>query len=271
MKRFNKEKWVGFLLLAGWSLYLLYLLTEGEIISFIHPKRIPLMWGALLGMVILTFYQSTKLFTIPSRKTQLYSYMPLGLVLMCGIFLLTTNESDRLPSRQTQKPLTILSKENNAIKPEVIADEVIPNDRNINQGEPNNEQDTPAMAMASDKIVLNDDNYTKTLTDIEQNPDVYIGKKIQLEGFVYRDAQFAPDDFVIARMFMLCCAADAQVTGLMSTWNESSTLENKQWLRVEGVLKTKTYEMDGQKSLMPIIQIETVTKLPTPDNQYVYY
>lgn len=281
MKRFNKEEWVWFLLLAGWSLYLLYLLTKGEIVSFINPKRIPLMWGTLLGMMLLTFYQSTKLFTIPSRNTQLHSYIPMGIVLVCGIFVLTTKESDRLPSLQAQKSLTIASKKENskflneavenntAIKSEAIANLTVPDNENAADIPPDREQDV--QVMASDEIVLDNENYTKIITDIEQNPEEYIGKKIRLEGFVYRDPQFNSDDFVIARMFMLCCAADAQITGLMATWDKSDRLEDEQWLRVQGILKTKEYEIDGQKNLIPIIQIETANKLPTPDNQYVYY
>ncbi|MDF2614304.1 MAG: hypothetical protein K0S71_2090 [Clostridia bacterium] len=281
MKRFNKEEWIWFLLIAGWSLYLLYLLTTGEIISFINPKRIPLMWGTLLGIVILTFYQSTKLFTIPSRRTQFSSYIPIGLVLMCGVFVLTTKESDRLTMMQPQKAVVIGPKEgdsktdsesiknNTAIKSEALANLPISNDDDTSVPSLNTGEDVEVIA--SNKVVLNSENYTKILTDIEQNPKDYIGKRIQLEGFVYRGPQFEPDDFVIARMYMLCCAADAQITGLMASWERGSTLGEEQWLHVEGVLKTKEYEMDGQKSLIPIIEIETAVKLPTPDNQYVYY
>lgn len=110
------------------------------------------------------------------------------------------------------------------------------------------------------EIILNDENYTKILSDIEANPSQYIDKKITAEGFVYRDPTFGENDFVVARMFMVCCAADAQIAGLMARWDDSSALEDKQWIQVKGILKTQTYTLSGEESLIPIIHIQSVIK-----------
>ena len=289
MKRFNKGEWIGFILLVGWALYLLYLLTKGSIVSFIHPKRIPLMWGTLIGILVLAFYQSTKLFTIPSRKAVYHSYLPIGLVLLCGVFTLTAKETDRISDSKPQMLLTqqvnneerkgVMSSsvnknetiQSDEAKPETITSETKSVEPDITTSKKIVSSDNKNLKGSSNEIILDDENYTEILADIEQNPNEYMGKKIKLEGFVYRDEQFEKNDFVVARMFMVCCAADAQVTGLMATWDKSSTLNDKQWVRVEGVLKTQTYEIEGQKSLIPMIHIVSVAKIQTPDNQYVYY
>lgn len=58
------------------------------------------MWGTLIALLILAFYQSTKLFTIPSRKSVLPGYLPMGIILLFGILALNAKETDRVFSAQ---------------------------------------------------------------------------------------------------------------------------------------------------------------------------
>jgi putative membrane protein len=284
VKRFNKEQWVGFILLIGLAFYLAYLLREGDIISFVHPKRIPLMWGTLAGLIVLALYQTTKIFTVPSRKTHFNGLFSIGFVLLCGVLTVTAKESDRLPQNDLQKSMMVALKDqqgtrvSNELLPEEPIDlsddlQQIPTD--VEVFEEANESSEPVVSLeqmrSSDKIVLNNDNYTEVLSDIEQNPDQYLGKAIEVEGFVYRDPQFQPDEFVIARMFMVCCAADTQIIGFMCQWEESDQIEISQWLSIKGVLEVETYETDGQQTFMPVIKVKEAEKLETPENQYVYF
>ncbi|WP_069998318.1 TIGR03943 family putative permease subunit [Cellulosilyticum sp. I15G10I2] len=288
MKRFNKEAWIGFILLAGLAVYLTYLLRSGGILSFINPKRISLMWMTLAGILILSIYESSKIFTIPNRRINLNQHIPLGVILLCGVMTLTAKETDRFSvgnaksnivtassSQEKPKESTEGVDESAALNAE---QEVFgANDYELpweQQGEDFEviQQDTvDEPYYLREMVILNNDNYTKVLSDIEQNPDLYEGKSIVLEGFVYHDPQFAPDEFVIARMYMICCAADAQITGLLCKGPQSDELERDQWVSIEGVIAIENYEMDGQTMLMPIVKILEATKLPTPENQYIYY
>lgn len=286
MKRFNQGEWIGFILLTGLALYVAYLLRNGEIISFIHPKRVPLMWTALGGLIILVIYQSSKIFTIPARKTSFKSYYALSFVLLCGVVTLSAKETDRFTTAQTSNNISITARRQQSYRAEsdVLEDEFLSNEYGSEPdplvdewlfSEPDydiyEEGIEDLEIELSDTILLTNENYIKTLTDIEHNPDKYKDKTIITEGFVYRDPQFAEDEFVIARMYMICCAADAQITGLMCQGEKSISLPYRQWVRIEGVLKIESYELDGQQSILPIIQIQEVQELPTPDNQYIYY
>ncbi len=286
MKRFNKSEWLGFIFLMGLTLYLGYLLRKGNIVSYIHPKRIPLMWAALGGLILLMGYQSMKVFTTPSRKTNYLSYLPLGFLILCSIMTLTLQETDRFSPGKVQSSVVAAAGTKERVE-KILPDEKSGEENNTSQEAFNpdsGQEDLYEPSLNSEreenktedyrlleKIELNSDNYTKIISDIEQNPEKYIGKKIKLEGFVYRDPQFDEDEFVIARMYMLCCAADAQVTGLMCRWDKSTIVRDEQWIVAEGVLMCEDYEIDGGTSRIPVIQLSKVTKLKTPENQYIYY
>lgn len=75
------------------------------------------------------------------------------------------------------------------------------------------------------KISINDTDYIPVMNIIENNTDQFIGKKIEVNGFVYREKGFKDNQFVVARFGISCCAADASVYGLLSTLENASTLK----------------------------------------------
>lgn len=309
MKRFNKAQWIGFLALAGLTLYLFYLLSGGKIISFIHPERISLMWGTLFGLAAMTMYQSTKIFTIPSRKQNINSFLPLLFILFCGVSSAAAKETDRLPDGKAQSIAGVVSSREKAVagrETEQAKFQTAANESGVNQnstssdslqaalseavqtssldnsesdadsgrtqlGSDSMQQDKDDRQKSDSEIILNNENYTKIIMDIEQHPDQYSGKKVTVEGFVYRDKRFTAKQFVAARLFMVCCAADAQLIGFMCEGEQSSSLKDKQWIKVKGVLEVQNLDMNGQISSIPVIKMSSVSKLPTPENQYVYY
>lgn len=261
MRRFNVIEWIGFILLAGLAYYLIYLLRSGQIISFIHPKRVPIMWASVATLLLLVAYQASKIFTIPNRVKGVKNYLSLAFILVCSLFTLSAKETDRFNTTQTIQNISI----NPPTSPNYEQIEDV--NTYINEWAQKQEQEIDL----PDSITITAENYVTMLSDIEHNAQRYVGKKIILEGFIYRDPAFATDEFVLARMYMICCAADVQVTGLMCKGNQSQTLADDQWVKVEGVLQVQNYEMYGEQSLMPVIQIAQIEVLATPDNQYIYY
>lgn len=249
MKRLNKEEGIGFLVLLGWSLYLFYLLKTGKIIQFIHPKRLFVMWVAEAGLALLTVFQLTKVFKLSNHQTGVKKYVPLSIVLMCGAITLT--------------PYTIVAKADKVTIESVSSAE--------NQMIESSETGTATIDKTSlDELVFDDDNYTKLLYDVQQAPEQYEGKKVKAVGFVYREASFTDTEFVVGRMYMLCCAADAQLIGLMGQWDKAASLEDGQWVSVEGTLATQYYQEDDMKGIIPIIKITELRPIEEPENPYIY-
>jgi putative membrane protein len=98
--------------------------------------------------------------------------------------------------------------------------------------------------VAMDEIVVEDETYIQTMNIIDQNPDKFAGKKIEVVGFVFRESDFAENQMVIARFGLSCCVADSSVYGTLSTGDMVKDLKEDQWVKVSGTL-SKTDTMSG--------------------------
>ncbi len=99
------------------------------------------------------------------------------------------------------------------------------------------------------------------------NIDKYIGFKISIKGFVYKDLELDEDEFVPARLMMTCCAADLSPCGFVCKYNKASELEGDTWVTVEGTIIKK--ERNGIED--PQIDVNNISSAdPTEDYIYPY-
>ncbi|WP_461672983.1 TIGR03943 family putative permease subunit [Priestia megaterium] len=116
------------------------------------------------------------------------------------------------------------------------------------------------------EISINDTDYIPVMNIIENNTDQFVGKKIEVSGFVYREKGFKDNQFVVARFGISCCAADASVYGLLSTLENASTLKKDTWVHIKGIIQKTTYNEEN----VPYIQVQQIESIDQPDNPYVY-
>ncbi|TYR79361.1 TIGR03943 family protein [Priestia megaterium] len=117
-----------------------------------------------------------------------------------------------------------------------------------------------------DHIVVTDPEYISVMNIIENNVEKFVGKTLEIKGFVYREEGFEKNQFVVARFGLSCCVADASVYGTLSTVKNASAFKTDDWIQVKGTIqKTSYHDAD-----LPYLQIETVKEIKQPDNPYVY-
>ena len=112
---------------------------------------------------------------------------------------------------------------------------------------------------------MNDEFYVPIINILSENLSSMIGKTITTKGFVYREQNFFQDEIVIARFSVVCCVADSSVYGIMAKGNVAH-LPTDQWIEVTGKIDEIKY--DG--STVPVIKIQKLSKIPVPENPYVY-
>lgn len=96
--------------------------------------------------------------------------------------------------------------------------------------------------------------------------DKFVGKQVEIMGFVYREHGLKADEMVVARFSMTCCTADSSVYGLLIKGEQTRKFENDTWVRIKGTIdKTEFNDFT-----IPIIQLEEIEKVDTPDSPYVY-
>ena len=130
-----------------------------------------------------------------------------------------------------------------------------------------------AMANPDDSVLeINDAQYPETYAKIRTNPQLYKGKKIAVKGFVYKSSDYGKNNFLLARIYMYCCAADAEVVGYLSSWDKVNDLKSGEWLKATGIIDYKTrYEpLIKAKLTAPYLKIIKVEHIKQPEPQYVY-
>lgn len=118
----------------------------------------------------------------------------------------------------------------------------------------------------NDIIRVEEEIYIETLTTIDLFLDTFVGKKVQLSGFVYREDNMTSQEFVVSRFAMQCCAADAAPYGMLVEYDQANKIAEDEWVRVTGTL-TKT-EFNGYEIMK--LNVETLDKIEEPSSPYVY-
>ncbi|TFE24305.1 TIGR03943 family protein [Cohnella luojiensis] len=121
------------------------------------------------------------------------------------------------------------------------------------------------MLVQQDLIKVTDKQFIETLTTLDLYRTAFIGKTIQLSGFVYREEAMGKQQFGVSRFAISCCSADASPYGVMANFGRASTLANDEWVTVTGKLETTQYND------IEIIQINVtkVVKIAPPEDPYV--
>jgi putative membrane protein len=119
-----------------------------------------------------------------------------------------------------------------------------------------------------DTYIIGDDNFNMGMNSLFLNLENYDGKKVQIKGFVYREKEFKPNEFVVARLMMACCTADLQPVGFLCNYDKAPELEHDTWITVTGIIKKVKYQGEGE--LIPIIMVNQVQKAEKPQDEYIY-
>ena len=117
-------------------------------------------------------------------------------------------------------------------------------------------------------IKITDENYLEVMELIYNYPSEFIGKKISYEGFVYKTPDGEKEDNFLFRFGIINCVADSGVFGLLTHMPEGTNVKNDEWYKVEGTIQSDYYE--PFKRDIPVVEVNTLTKIEAPKNQYVY-
>lgn len=117
------------------------------------------------------------------------------------------------------------------------------------------------------------DLFMQTVIDLDIRTDDILGQSIALEGFVFKDDYFEDNQFVIGRLWITCCAADASIAGLMCVSDIASEIEVDSWVRVEGRVNMGEVYYPYTDSMMQIYMIENpeIYVIEPYDSQFVTY
>ncbi|UYP07415.1 TIGR03943 family putative permease subunit [Priestia megaterium] len=293
------------ILLIGFSLLMFKLILTGKIVQFIAPKMMPFILfssGTFFLLGIIQIWRSSvdndltcecshdhmekgkirttfsySLFLLPIMSGFLFSnhILDSSVAVKRGLsFSVNTSDNQQQPAGDEKIEVTNseLEKDMN----DLLSGDSDETPKNI----PTTHQNSIAAKVApkgfyellekklvkQPKISINNTDYIPVMNIIENNANQFIGKKVEVNGFVYREKGFKDNQFVVARFGISCCAADASVYGLLSTLENASTLKKDTWVHIKGIIQKTTYNGEN----VPYIQVQQIESIDQPDNPYVY-
>lgn len=114
-------------------------------------------------------------------------------------------------------------------------------------------------------IVLQSHNFYNTILKIYKHIDQYKGYEITMTGFISKDDRsLVGNEFVVARILMICCIADVAPFGLVCEYDGQALLP-KQWYTVRGIIDERSYR--GQRQ--PYVHIKIIQPAD-PIDGFVY-
>jgi putative membrane protein len=115
-------------------------------------------------------------------------------------------------------------------------------------------------------ISIKEEGFMELLTAIDMYIDNFVGKTMQISGFVYREPDMPPNQFIVSRLAMQCCSADAFPYGILVESDQAKNYVNDTWVNITGTIGKTTYN-ENEIMKLDAEQIETIK---APETPYVY-
>lgn len=241
---FNIGEFTWLILLFAISFYFYRLVHLGEISMFINPNMNKYVVFASASLLILGIFQVPKILNAPDGKPK-FGCLIFAIPVVIGVLV---------------NPIRLTQGITEAKGVNFTQDSTPASTKKVNNNE---------TKITSGEIIMNDKNYFAFLNEISEEPNKFKNYKINLTGFVYRDENIKDDRFIIARMLMICCAADAQTVGFLCDY-KGQKFDKGTWVQITGTLDTADYDDNKQDSLIPLIRVQSIKKIEPPASKYIY-
>lgn len=115
------------------------------------------------------------------------------------------------------------------------------------------------------EIIVKDTNFFSVMDILNNQLDDVVGRKIIMDGYIYREEGFKENEAVLARKVMTHCVADLSTYGYMLE-GDVSKLKTGAWYTITATIQKK--KIDG--TVMPVLQVKKVEKSEKPLEEYIY-
>lgn len=272
LNRLNTTVALKIVLFLGFAAFFCMTVVTGTVRLYVHPRIIPFLLFAAAAMLAIALLLCRELFSPVQSTTRFWSLLLFVLPLLMALAIPPRTLDS---ASGTTGSVQLISNTAGAASPTVSASESASTPTadpangtgDISQALPQIEMQQPSIVLQDGVLVLNSDNFYAGLCDVYDHLQDYKGVPISLVGSVFKDNEsFSENQFVPARLMMVCCAADMQPAGLMCQYDGASQLTVDSWVKVEGVIGETTFESET----IPCILAESVTLTEAPPEPYIY-
>ena len=286
-RSYNMDAAIKAVVMLGFALFFFQTIRSGQVLKYVHPRNVPVIKFAVVAMVLISAFLIPEVFKPQRVKKGVGSLLFFVIPLLMAVLLPTQSFNAASLSygslsvggglantADADTSTTFVDKSENFEGDQYFDTGV----EAYSDGETKGNMDTYGVdvsafeenenqfSLVNGTVMVDTDNYVKWMEELYDNLDRYIGKKIQVEGFIYKDEQFEDNAFALARMMMVCCAADMQTIGFLCSYQNTDQLQLDAWIKVYGIIEKG--ELDGSE--IAKIKVEQIENTEKPEMDYVY-
>ncbi|MFE6798205.1 TIGR03943 family putative permease subunit [Paenibacillus chitinolyticus] len=285
-------------ILCGFSFYIVYLVKTGGMTHYLAPRLVPYVKASAIALFVLAVIQ-IYLALQPAagnesdcgcepgvRKSKLShgaAYSLFLLPLLLGFLLPDrVTGSDIVQVKGIQLNTSNLQTQRNAGTRD-DSPEKQQSSEEASRGEADTEEarlkemfkgsrfteDYAKLAMRlyqNKTILIGEKGFMERLTAVDLFAGNFAGKQMEISGFVYREDDMPKNQFVVARLTMQCCSADASPYGVIVEAPGADSYLKDTWVTVKGTIRKSVYE---GKDVMKL-EGAVIRKIKEPSSPYVY-
>jgi uncharacterized repeat protein (TIGR03943 family) len=204
-----------------------------------------------IGMIsLITIFQIKNIFTCNRNSKMKIKLFPIIITLILGIISVNNQKTFKhaeLGIELTENKASEMDKKS-LYEHEISLDSLSKND----------------LGSISDNLnetIKVDGNNPMLLEDIRLNPEKYIGKELEIHGFVCKENYLNKNQFIIGRIIMTCCAADSKIIGIIGEYDKVNDLKENDNVKVIGLIGSSTIKDDNNvMHNIPVIKIKELHK-----------
>lgn len=236
------------------SITVVMMLWTDKMAFFLHPRMVKYVIFALLCFVVMAIYELYEIEQLVKNDDFSSGDIPKGYIIYFILFGLVTLNPTEISSAVIENKSTDFLISINEITEE---QKLIKENNNLIEF-----TDRP----------VRDNDFMDIIWSIRENPNELNGQKVSIEGFIYRDETFEDNVFVVGRMVVTCCVADAVVTGMFVESEIANEFETDIWVRVEGTISIEeVYDSKDDKFYSKVYIIDSeILQIEPHDTDYVY-
>ncbi len=114
----------------------------------------------------------------------------------------------------------------------------------------------------ADTIVVEDRDYALWYRDINEEPEKYDGKRVQLKAMAAGNPKFPKGTIGLGRQIMTCCVEDITFCWLASLYDKPIDLTNPRWVNVTFTVKMQAHKLYKGKG--PVLVVESLSDAEAP-------
>lgn len=274
-KKIRFEYFLQAAILFGFALYFTGTVVTGTVYRYVHERHVPMLLLSAAALMLLGIVKWRQAVTAVSER----------MIFQSASASRQTADETRPQVHTFRRILFALTRYRNLLGPAVFAAALIGmlaaagTNLRFSQfaysdslGESSAVSAAPItvpqpLLVQDGRIIMDDVHFSAWISELYTKLDLWVGTKITASGSVWKDGDlFASDEFALARMMMVCCAADLQPVGILAKWAEHQTLTDGEWVEITGTIAKTPYK----DRFDPLIIVESVKKITPPQQEYVY-